>query len=516
MSEVSEMESWKSELNHAVPIGSIPEEDRKYGIPEQKKFPMPDKQHVISAIKFFNYVTPKYEKQLAKAILARMKEYGMSFDDFGVGEDNRFSKYIPKKDQELAHHGILGMKWGVRRFQNKDGSLTEAGKKRYSGSVLSDDEIDLYKKNVETIYKKEVPEKYYRDKKNILQVAKRNKEREKVLEEKKIAQKELRKTEYGLIKKSGDLSNIVNEMTKIKKELDKEADKFQNDPKLISKTAEDYIKSRNITDEGSKEYYRTMGGIDAAANLWSYYADNHKKTRELYDRQWELRGEFYSKSKEITNALLGNFSNEKLELTYQKFPDELPKKYYRTASEFVSNRLNDHLYDFVIENDYWENELKHHGILGQKWGVRRYQNEDGSLTPAGMKRRAQQIDKDNAKFLKKYGDTINKKVEKAVEPYMKIYAERELNTSLRKLKKNGKDSRNYINAYNKRLAQLMNTAVGDLRNPKTDYVVQFIAKRGEYGVHTALAHPDADMSRYKSGVYGDGRIAYRKEGVKTV
>ena len=30
----------------------------------------------------------------------------------------------------LAHHGILGMKWGVRRYQNKDGSLTAAGKKR--------------------------------------------------------------------------------------------------------------------------------------------------------------------------------------------------------------------------------------------------------------------------------------------------------------------------------------------------------------------------------------------------
>lgn len=32
---------------------------------------------------------------------------------------------------ELYHHGIKGMKWGVRRYQNKDGSLTDKGKKRY-------------------------------------------------------------------------------------------------------------------------------------------------------------------------------------------------------------------------------------------------------------------------------------------------------------------------------------------------------------------------------------------------
>jgi hypothetical protein len=41
---------------------------------------------------------------------------------------------ISINDLELRHHGIKGQKWGVRRFQNKDGSLTPAGKKRYDNS----------------------------------------------------------------------------------------------------------------------------------------------------------------------------------------------------------------------------------------------------------------------------------------------------------------------------------------------------------------------------------------------
>ena len=38
---------------------------------------------------------------------------------------------VARKDDELYHWGVLGMKWGVRRYQNKDGSLTNAGKKHY-------------------------------------------------------------------------------------------------------------------------------------------------------------------------------------------------------------------------------------------------------------------------------------------------------------------------------------------------------------------------------------------------
>lgn len=100
-----------------------------YGLPKKKKYPLPDRKHVLSAIRFFNYVSPQDEKQLAEAILEKIKEYGMK--DVGVGPDNRFLKYYKKDADHLEHHGILGQKWGIRRFQNPDGTLTAEGKARY-------------------------------------------------------------------------------------------------------------------------------------------------------------------------------------------------------------------------------------------------------------------------------------------------------------------------------------------------------------------------------------------------
>lgn len=54
------------------------------------------------------------------------------------------------KENELQHHGILGQKWGVRRFQNKDGSLTAAGKRRLGIVDGADDALpDVIKKSRE-------------------------------------------------------------------------------------------------------------------------------------------------------------------------------------------------------------------------------------------------------------------------------------------------------------------------------------------------------------------------------
>lgn len=50
--------------------------------------------------------------------------------------------FFLKETDELMHFGIKGQKWGVRRFQNKDGSITPKGKKRYEN-----DEATIIKKD---------------------------------------------------------------------------------------------------------------------------------------------------------------------------------------------------------------------------------------------------------------------------------------------------------------------------------------------------------------------------------
>ena len=73
-----------------------------FGLPEKKKYPMPDKEHVLAAIRMFNHVDKSDEATLAKNINKRIQQFGME-DEINVGDSNRFSKYFTKPVKEFTY-----------------------------------------------------------------------------------------------------------------------------------------------------------------------------------------------------------------------------------------------------------------------------------------------------------------------------------------------------------------------------------------------------------------------------
>lgn len=174
-----------------------------------------------------------------------------------------------------------------------------------------------------------------------------------------------------------------------------------------------------------------------------------------------------------------------------------------------SDTLDAGTYEDTKGGDSMNDELQHHGILGMKWGIRRYQNYDGSLTEAGKRR----LEKKDSKWAKKNYEKIYNQTYKNSRKEVKQFVS-DLNKQLSAQLKSGKLSYTYVNAYNQGLAAIMNKNVKEIHSP-SGKVVKWVAKRGDVGVHLALADAGYDMSKVKRGVYSGGRIAYRKDTVGT-
>lgn len=140
--------------------------------------------------------------------------------------------------------------------------------------------------------------------------------------------------------------------------------------------------------------------------------------------------------------------------------------------------------------------IKHHGILGQKWGIRRTPAQLGNLS------------KKDANWVKKKSDKVTEQARKKSAKELNRYAD-ELLRNPASVNKSGKLSSSAINAYNKKMADLMSQSVSNLRSP-SGRVVHFVAKRGEVGVMMALADEGYNMEQLRNGVWASGRVAYKK------
>lgn len=90
-----------------------------YGLPDRKAYPMPDEKHVRSAIKFFNYVDEDEEKELAKNINKKIKEFGVT--DINIGDKNRFSKYYKPIHEGYYIRDYMG---ALEQFNVPDNKLS--------------------------------------------------------------------------------------------------------------------------------------------------------------------------------------------------------------------------------------------------------------------------------------------------------------------------------------------------------------------------------------------------------
>lgn len=165
---------------------------------------------------------------------------------------------IRRTSDHLEHHGILGQKWGVRRFQNPDGSLTAEGKKRYGlGMTKGIDTAAYFRYD-----KKANPHKYGRldD------------------EQKKKYWKEREEIEDLISERANYAFNNEEVWNKAAKGYAEEQYK-----EAVSK-GEIEDNSRNKKEFIEDIIKESRGSIDTSTYVWDYFGEHDPKTKALNDR----------------------------------------------------------------------------------------------------------------------------------------------------------------------------------------------------------------------------------------
>ena len=172
----------------------------------------------------------------------------------------------------LMHHGIKGQKWGIRRFQNEDGTLTPAGVERY-GRGRENYSRKEWKQVRKDIYnsKKDYQEKFKKRNAKEIDRLKSNMERKAELYNKA-------KNENSMWREHGELGEMIYQNNT--KRSANTAAKAANDYANYMKKGDEYVERKLRQDYGrdyddwlkdNKTRASIVGGAVAAATFLAYY-----------------------------------------------------------------------------------------------------------------------------------------------------------------------------------------------------------------------------------------------------